>query len=70
MKHMIQEKGAKINAFLSEDGQNRAVVDGVGRLKYSLDFAGRDNLMGAYNIESGNLRFHCRHLGAHRHDSD
>ena len=51
------EKGAKINAFLSEDGQNRAVVDGVGRLKYSLDFAGRDNLMGAYNIESGNLRY-------------
>ena len=51
------EKGAKINAFLSDDGQNRAVVDGVGRLKYSLDFAGRDNLIGTYTIESGNLRY-------------
>ena len=51
------QKGAKINAFLSEDGQNRAVVDGVGRLKYTLDFAGRDNLNGIYTIESGNLRY-------------
>ncbi len=51
------EKGAKINAFLSDDGQNRAVVDGVGRLKYSLDFAGRDNLTGTYTIESGNVRY-------------
>ena len=51
------ERGAKINAFLSEDGQNRAVVDGVGRLKYYLDFAGRDNLTGTYTIESGNLRY-------------
>ena len=51
------EKGAVINAYLSEDGQNRAVVDGSGRLKYSLDFAGRDNLIGTYTIESGNLRY-------------
>ena len=51
------ENGAKINAFLSEDGQNRATVDGSGRLKYSLDFAGRDNLTGSYIIESGNLRY-------------
>jgi hypothetical protein len=51
------EKGAIINAFLSDDGQNRAVIDGVGRLKYNLDFAGRDNLNGTYNIESGNVRY-------------
>ena len=51
------EKGARINAFLSEDGQNRAVVDGVGRLKYTLDFAGRDYMTGTYTIESGNLRY-------------
>ena len=51
------EPGAKINVFLSEDGQNRAVIDGSGRLKYTLDFAGRDNLTGTYTIESGNLRY-------------
>lgn len=51
------EKGAKINAYLSDDGQNRAVVDGVGRLKYTLDFAGRDNLTGTYTIENGNVRY-------------
>ena len=51
------EQGAKINAFLSEDGQNRATIDGNGRLKYSLDFAGRDNLTGSYIIESGNVRY-------------
>ena len=51
------QKGAIINAFLSDDGQNRAVIDGEGRLKYSLDFAGRDNLTGTYTIESGNLRY-------------
>ncbi len=51
------ERGAKINAFLSEDGQNRATVDGTGRLQYSLDFAGRDKLNGSYIIESGNLRY-------------
>ena len=51
------ENGAKINAFLSEDGQNRATIDGSGRLQYSLDFAGRDNLTGSYIIESGNLRY-------------
>ena len=51
------EQGAKINAFLSEDGQNRATIDGTGRLKYSLDFAGRDKLNGYYIIENGNLRY-------------
>ncbi len=51
------EDGAKINVYLSEDGQNRATVDGNGRLKYSLDFAGRNNLTGSYVITSGNLRY-------------
>lgn len=51
------QKGAKINAYLSEDGQNRATVDGSGRLQYSLDFAGRDNLTGSYIIQEGNLRY-------------
>ena len=51
------EQGAKINAYLSEDGQDRAVIDGSGRLKYSLDFAGRDNLTGLYTIANGYLRY-------------
>ena len=51
------EQGAKINAFLSEDGQNRATVDGSGRLQYLLDFAGRDKLSGSYIIENGNVRY-------------
>ena len=55
--NLTVEDGAKINAFLSEDGQNRATVDGSGTLKYSLDLAGRDNLTGIYTIESGNVRY-------------
>ena len=51
------QQGAKINAFLSEDGQNRATIDGSGRLKYTLDFAGKDNLTGTYTITSGNVRY-------------
>ena len=51
------EEGAKINAYLSEDGQNRATVDGSGRLQYTLDFAGRDNLTGSYIVEKGNVRY-------------
>ena len=51
------QQGAKINAYLSEDGQNRATIDGSGRLKYTLDFAGRDNLTGTYTISKGNLRY-------------
>ncbi len=50
-------EGAKVNVYLSEDGQNRASIDGSGRLKYSIDFAGRDNLTGSYVISSGNLRY-------------
>ena len=51
------QQGAKVNAFLSDDGQNRATVDGSGRLKYTLDFAGRDNLTGTYTVASGNVRY-------------
>ena len=51
------EQGAKLNVFLSEDGKDRASVDGSGRLKYTLDFAGKDNLNGTYTIESGNVRY-------------
>ena len=51
------DEGAKINVFLSEDGQTRATIDGSGRLKYSVDFAGRNNLTGSYVISSGNLRY-------------
>lgn len=51
------EQGAKINAYLSPDGKDRATIDGSGHLKYTLDFAGKDALSGTYNIESGNVRY-------------
>ena len=57
LANITVEQGARINAFLSEDGQNRATIDGNGRLKYTLDFAGKDNLTGTYTIASGNLRY-------------
>ena len=57
LANITVEQGAKINAYLSEDGQNRATIDGSGRLKYTLDFAGKDNLSGTYTISSGNLRY-------------
>lgn len=51
------EKGAKINAFLQPDGKDRVNVDGSGKLKYSIDFAGKDNLHGTYTISSGTVRY-------------
>jgi len=51
------QDGAKITVFLNEAGENKAIIDGNGKLRYKLDFAGRDNLTGTYNIESGNLRY-------------
>ena len=57
LANITVQQGAKINAYLSEDGQNRATADGSGRLKYTLDFAGKDNLTGTYTISSGNLRY-------------
>ena len=50
-------QGAKIGVYLSEDGKNRATVDGSGQLKYSIDFTGKDRLNGTYTIESGNVRY-------------
>ena len=57
LANITVQQGARINAYLSEDGQNRATIDGSGRLKYTLDFAGKDNLTGTYTISSGNLRY-------------
>lgn len=57
LANITVQDGAKINVYLSEDGQNRATVDGNGRLKYSLDFAGRNSLTGTYTISNGNLRY-------------
>ena len=51
------EQGAKIGVYLSEDGKNRATIDGNGRLKYSIDITGKDRLNGTYTIESGNVRY-------------
>ncbi len=51
------QQGAKINAYLSTDGKDRANIDGSGHLKYSLDFAGKDALTGTYTIESGSVRY-------------
>ena len=49
------EQGAKINVFLNDEGSNNAVVDGSGRLRYALDFAGKETVTGSYVIESGNV---------------
>ena len=51
------QQGVKINAFLSPDGKDRVNVDGSGRLRYSIDFAGKDNMVGVYTIESGSVRY-------------
>ncbi|MCQ2289315.1 MAG: translocation/assembly module TamB [Muribaculaceae bacterium] len=57
MANLEVQQGAKINAFLSPDGKDRATIDGSGRFKYSLDFAGKDVFTGTYTIESGNFRY-------------
>ncbi len=51
------QPGAHISAYLSEDGLDRAVIDGSGKLKYSYDFAGKSSLNGTYTVESGNVRY-------------
>ena len=51
------EKGAKINAFLQPEGKDRVNIDGEGKLRYSIDFAGKDNLNGTYTISSGTVRY-------------
>lgn len=51
------QQGAKINAYLSPDGKDRVNIDGSGRLRYSIDFAGKDNMVGVYTIEKGSVRY-------------
>ena len=51
------QNGAKLGAFLSTDGKDRLTMNGNGRLKYSVDFAGKDNMTGTYTIEEGNVRY-------------
>lgn len=51
------EQGAKINAYLSTDGKDRVALEGNGQLKYSIDFAGKDNLSGQYVISGGSVRY-------------
>ena len=51
------EQGAKINAFLQPEGKDRVTVDGSGRLRYLLDFAGKEHLSGSYTVSSGVVRY-------------
>lgn len=51
------EEGAKLNAYISEDGNDLLNIVGNGNLKYSLDFAGKDNLVGRLIVESGRVRY-------------
>ncbi len=50
-------QGAKLNIYLSPDGKDRASVDGNGHLRYTMDFAGKTGLVGAYTVENGNVRY-------------
>ncbi len=51
------QQGAKLGVYLSTDGKDRCTIDGSGRLRYTLDFAGKDNMAGTYTIEEGNVRY-------------
>ena len=51
------DDGAKINAYLSSDGTDRVTLTGNGALKYTMDFAGKDNLTGKLIVESGQVRY-------------
>lgn len=51
------QDGAKLGAYLTTDGKDRVTFNGNGRLKYSVDFAGKDNMVGTYHIEEGNVRY-------------
>ena len=57
LANIAVEQGAKVNVFLSEDGKDRASIEGNGHLKYAIDFAGKDNLTGTYNITGGEVRY-------------
>jgi hypothetical protein len=51
------KSGAKINAFLQPEGKDRVNIDGAGKLKYSMDFAGKNTLNGTYSISAGTVRY-------------
>lgn len=51
------KKGAKFNVFLTPDGKSRVSALGTGNLRYSLDFAGKSNLVGKLAIETGEVRY-------------
>lgn len=51
------DDGVKLNVFLDPDGHDRASVEGSGSLKYTLDFAGKDNLTGSYTMTGGEVRY-------------
>ncbi len=50
-------QGAKFNVYLTQDGKSRVTAKGTGKLRYTLDFAGKDNLVGSYTIKSGEVRY-------------
>jgi len=50
-------QGAKFNVYLTQDGKSRVTTKGTGKLRYTLDFAGKDNLVGSYTIKSGEVRY-------------
>lgn len=56
-------KGAKINVFLEPEGKDRANIDGQGKLKYLMDFSGKNTLNGTYTISSGVARYSLPVIG-------
>ena len=51
------EEGTTIGVDLSTDGQNRAQVEGNGRLEFTQSFLGDTRLTGRYTINSGFVRY-------------
>lgn len=51
------EQGSTINVDLSTDGKNRAVIQGQGKLDYSLNPMNDGRLTGRFNINSGYVRY-------------
>ncbi len=57
LANMEVRDGAKLNVFLSSDGNDYANVTGGGRFKYRMDFAGKNDFTGTYTVESGMVRY-------------
>ncbi len=57
LANIAVEQGTKINVFLSQDGKDRASIEGNADLKYSIDFTGKDKLNGTYHITGGVVRY-------------